>query len=1405
MANVTYNKQFTKKENQINLQVEEGKSLSDIVESLGCPKELMHALNVSINGDYVPQKYWAKVRPKQASRVNVLMIPQGGSGSDLLKMVAAVAIVVVSQGAGAAFAGGSLATATGTAFWGGLAVTAGVSVAGFLAMNAIFPPPEAATSGSSTEGSSLKTITGSKNASRLNRSVVRIYGENKVYPPFGAQPYTVSEAGKQVLYMLFDFGYGPLEISDLKIGNTPVAEIPNLAYMFHSDINDPSQLAWFSQDIDTLPINVQLEPLGATISRTTSNSLRFCTLDFSFQAGLYAFNSSGNEIDETATVRISVADESGLPVPTAGFSISTDSLPKATINIINQTTYYDVQITSRSKDGFSFGVQVETVADDDFVTVSVNRLANSENGTSQVSNMAYSLIRTHKATEAFRGFRSDVNTGLPVVHSMLELRVQATDQLSGVIDSFNCIAKSVLRSHNGVGFVAPATTSNPAWIYADILTGSMNQRAKNDLRINWTEISAWAARCDELVNGRPRHTCNFILDYDTTLIRLLKDVASCGRATIDIFDDYYSVIYEKPQTQKLQIFTDMNTWDFSSTKTYLKMPHAIVISFRDSENGYEQGERVIYSDGYNAGNSYVFENIQAPMVTNSDEAFRLGYYWLKQAQLRQETITISCDLDWLESKRGDLVGLQKATMKAGGSVARVKAVNGTVVTLTEAANLNNASVGRFELRPTNGNIINGPVAFFHVDSPYEVDIGVAGASVGDLIVLNETGKTTYDCLIKQIDANPDMSATVTLIQHAPEVLNADNMLIPAYDSGIQYGFNPSNPPPILESLSAEEIITVINNRPYATITLTWSAGNGIQPTYYNIFKQDTDSGDWELQGNTSLTRFDWGREVLVIDNPIVGQSHNFAVVGVNDVGQSLSPENGRQTSILIKGDTAVPPAPDYFVVEDTAENFRRFWWGFRDTQPPEGLDGFMIRYTRSDLLDWSAATPLHDGVLVNPPFEIRALPSGAQNVIIKSIKTSKVLSSDSKVIAFGMGERISENVLFTKDWASDGWLVDGTITFGTTSDPSVHVDVSNRLVPDTSLTGNFWSSNDTQLMWTNDSALMWAAYNEAYRWVGNVVVPADGVTTLDWVGDGEVRLYYAKGSYPESFIGKPLGVESSSGIITDGTVEGFRTITDASTIGYHNVIHTLNEVPIAGLTYVASVEVLKDSDQSRLVMLRLGYFNTSGTFYVLLKDITLNTATGGIGGDPNFHIHTIEDHGTYWRISCIVDAQVSDGVRAELYPAISIVGGGYDVNVTGSCEIRNLSLSVAQDLIYAGTDQGIIPYTSPIKLLLGDYVAVVESPSSVDVNRVSSLIWTTDVPDINESFEDVSTDVNGNLTLTLTKPFIAVTAVGLTLQSSGTAVSAEVVSKSSTQVVIKTFNSSHVGAAGLVDVRVQGY
>ena len=174
--------------------------------------------------------------PKDGHTVTVRVIPQGGGGGgkNPLRTILTLAVVAASfyfaPGLGASLASSFGAAGAGSTVFGSLTYQglagALLTVGGTLLVNAIAPirPPSlSGLSGSGNRESPTLFIEGARNAARPFGTVPIVLGKHRHVPPLGVTNYTEVKNGDSFLKMLVVWGYGPLKIENVKIGDTPIA------------------------------------------------------------------------------------------------------------------------------------------------------------------------------------------------------------------------------------------------------------------------------------------------------------------------------------------------------------------------------------------------------------------------------------------------------------------------------------------------------------------------------------------------------------------------------------------------------------------------------------------------------------------------------------------------------------------------------------------------------------------------------------------------------------------------------------------------------------------------------------------------------------------------------------------------------------------------------------------------------------------------------------------------------------------------------------------------------------------------------------------------------------------------------------------------------------------------------
>ena len=230
---------FAQAGNYKTIHYQEGASVEELVHFVCIDNSwLKNYIIVKIGEDLIPKEQWQRIKLKKNAPVQILVVPQGGNGGgkNVLRIVALITIAIYAPQLAAnmgftSTVGGVTALTTTGQF-----VAAGIALVGALAVNAIFPPPKLPNVGGLGTGLSENAVFGFsqvKNVTKPYSSVPRVYGRNKMVPNYAAKPFIQSKGDQQWIYLLFDFGYGPLKLEDLKIGENSINTYSDISYYIH--------------------------------------------------------------------------------------------------------------------------------------------------------------------------------------------------------------------------------------------------------------------------------------------------------------------------------------------------------------------------------------------------------------------------------------------------------------------------------------------------------------------------------------------------------------------------------------------------------------------------------------------------------------------------------------------------------------------------------------------------------------------------------------------------------------------------------------------------------------------------------------------------------------------------------------------------------------------------------------------------------------------------------------------------------------------------------------------------------------------------------------------------------------------------------------------------------------------
>lgn len=257
-----------------------GTTIAEIMEE-ALPDPVLRAhCHVELGGYYIPRCNWRVIKPKAGTYLVARVIPAGGSdGKNPLATILMVAVIAASIAfgpeLGATLLGTSLiegGLSAGLTVGAGIALTnaigtAIIGLAGTLLINALVPikPPSLGqqSGGVSATESPTLFITGAQNRVLPFGVIPRVFGRVRMTPPLGAKSYTEIAGNDQYLRVLLCWGYGPLTIEDIRIGETPITSFQDVVIEHRQGFENDAPLSLFPRDVNENPLTAVLEQKGS--------------------------------------------------------------------------------------------------------------------------------------------------------------------------------------------------------------------------------------------------------------------------------------------------------------------------------------------------------------------------------------------------------------------------------------------------------------------------------------------------------------------------------------------------------------------------------------------------------------------------------------------------------------------------------------------------------------------------------------------------------------------------------------------------------------------------------------------------------------------------------------------------------------------------------------------------------------------------------------------------------------------------------------------------------------------------------------------------------------------------------------------------------------------------------------
>ena len=737
-------------EARVRTELPHGLTVAEMVAAVlpagGARDNIRVSLVTARGAELISPQIWDRVRPHPGVQVIVRVVP----GKSALRSVLAIAITVAAVALGAYFAPGLAGTlGLSQAAWQGV-ITAGVSALGNLALNALVPP------NTPDDPKPNYTLSGWRNRLDPDGAVPVVLGTHRYAPPFAATSYTEIVGDWQYVRALFTFGYGPLSITDVRIGETSVTEYDEVELELRDGRSGDAPVSLYPRQVIEEPIGTELTrpmprddagniidddaSIETPVVRTTADDTDTASIILAWPSGLIYINDKGKKRTEQVQIRIErrlVTASSWEPVRTITVRAKKDE------PFYRQ---YTLRLPSRGRWQLRLTMMTEEPAD---------------------------MGRQRRTVwVALQSIRPEYPLAFDAPLSLLSMRIKATHQLNGSLDDVSAVVSRICPDYDQAsGSWVSRATSNPASLFRWVLQSPALAKPVADSGIDLDQLTSWHEFCrvNDLRYDR-------VIDQAGASLRdVLTEIAAAGRATPSHDGLRWGVIVDRSQSLVVDHISPRNSRNFRASRNYFEPPHAFRVKFNDAENDWKPAERTVLWPGH-TGPVTVVEALDLPGKTRAHEVWVEARRRQYEALHRCDTYEVIQDGPVRVATRGDLVMLSHDVLDEVQCAARVVSVIGREVELDEELTIEPATTYAIRFRTglsaqdTVGQSVvrsvvalTGPTRILAL--PGEGPLPVAG----DVVVFGRSGTETLPVIVTAVEAAEDMACLIRMTNAAEEI------------------------------------------------------------------------------------------------------------------------------------------------------------------------------------------------------------------------------------------------------------------------------------------------------------------------------------------------------------------------------------------------------------------------------------------------------------------------------------------------------------------------------------------------------------------------------------------------------------------------------------------------------------
>lgn len=471
-----------------------------------------------------------------------------------------------------------------------------------------------------------------------------------------------------------------------------------------------------------------------------------------------------------------------------------------------------------------------------------------------------------------------------------------TYHLRGLIvdvpDNYDPIA----RTYSGLwtGGFKKAWTNNPAWLFRELAKNTRFGLAKRAGYIDVDDGALYVLSqyCDQLVNDgyggqEPRMTLNAYITEQASARDILDKIASMFRG-IALWDGMrLSVMLDAPQ-DPIATITNANVVDGEFKRSSVKRSekyNAVVVSWTDPDNGWEQVKEYVSDDEMIARGNYNETTIEAFGCTSRGQAWRAGKWLLETAKRESSRLSFQMARDAIHFTPGDIVEVMDNNYAGARLGGRIMSHAGNKITV-DAVDSSLISEGdTMSIMGSDGKFVKYVIASI-ADNIVTLKTTPAWVRDGTVFAISTSNVSTRLFRILSVAETDNNSVySITASQHDPnKQAIVDEGAVFEVPNDTLNGYRVPN---------VENLRIINTNSETVQVTATWETATTTKKLIFEVYVY-TDDGKVVAQYETDQFRYEF-----------FGLNAGGYTLGVR--GRNENGMKGAETQISMV--IGAPPAP----------------------------------------------------------------------------------------------------------------------------------------------------------------------------------------------------------------------------------------------------------------------------------------------------------------------------------------------------------------------------------------------------------------------------------------------------------------------------------------------------------------